>query len=100
LDNSLSVPGGILLLDMVLLPYAPTFWNRIGKTILATILLVSLVAALALAGWKGWKVYQNKFCFLLSFLPFMSVQSPLCIRPARRTDFFFFFFFGPPPSPP
>ncbi|KAI9601824.1 hypothetical protein KEM48_001110 [Puccinia striiformis f. sp. tritici PST-130] len=62
-NDQVSFAGGVLLLDMVLEPYYPSFWDRIGKFILVSCVFFFLLSGLAFFGWKGWKKYvdlQNK----------------------------------------
>lgn len=58
LDHRVVAPGGgILLLDMVLEPYVPAFWRRIGWYILLSALLLLVVLATFVGLWKGWKYH-------------------------------------------
>ncbi|KAA1102267.1 hypothetical protein PGTUg99_017191 [Puccinia graminis f. sp. tritici] len=56
--DSISFAGGVLAIDIVLLPYYPSFWNRIGKFIFLFFFLTLIAVA---TGFGGWKIYQIKY---------------------------------------
>jgi len=52
-------PGGVLLLDMVLQPYVPAFWRRIGAYFVRAAGLLIFLLALILVVRKGWRSYLD-----------------------------------------